>query len=214
MKTILFDFDGTIADSIFLILQIVNDVLKVYGYPEIDNKKFSEMRDNSLHSALKKLSISPFLLPFMFLHGRMLFRKRRDTIQPIDGIKKAIESLIEKEYKIGIISSNSRGTIDQFLEKNSFPFIDYKYNSINLFGKDKIIQNCLEQHAINKRDAIYIGDEVRDIEASHKNGIKCISVTWGFNSKKSLEIAKPNLVVEKVDDLVSKIDIALNEKSI
>ena len=50
-------------------------------------------------------------------------------------------------------------------------------------------------------DIVYIGDEVRDVEAAKAMGVKIVSVTWGFQSKQILERGEPDYIAEKPKEL-------------
>lgn len=78
------------------------------------------------------------------------------------------------------------GTIADSLENNELDIFDYIYSDASIFGKDKVIRSFLKQKAIAKDQAIYSGDETRDIQACKKLGLKMIVVSWGLNSKEGL----------------------------
>ena len=55
------------------------------------------------------------------------------------------------------------------------------------------------------QDIIYVADEVRDIEAARKAGVKIICVSWGYNDKSSLEKNNPDALVDNTDQLFAVI---------
>jgi len=67
--------------------------------------------------------------------------------------------------------------------------------------KDKAIIELLDQQGLKPHDTIYIGDEMGDIEACRKVGLKIISVCWGFNTKASLERENPDYLVDSPENL-------------
>ena len=58
------------------------------------------------------------------------------------------------------------------------------------------------KQALHPSNVLYVGDEVRDIEAAKKAGIRIAAVTWGYNSKKALEAYKPDYLVTKPEELL------------
>ena len=98
---------------------------------------------------------------------------------------------------MGILSSNSKENIEKFLQANSLEIFDFIHSEENILGKGKALGNLLKTHRLKNNEVIYVGDEVRDIEACKENGVKIISVTWGFNKKDILKKSKPDYIVDK-----------------
>ena len=71
-----------------------------------------------------------------------------------------------------------------------------------MFGKHRSLKRLLKTYHMKPAETIYIGDEVRDIEACRKAKVQIIAVTWGFNSKRILERAKPDFIADKPEDIV------------
>jgi phosphoglycolate phosphatase-like HAD superfamily hydrolase len=84
--------------------------------------------------------------------------------------------------------------------------IDFVFSGSSIFGKHVVLQELIKKHGLKKEETVYIGDEVRDVEASKKAGIKAIAVTWGYNTRKALETAKADIVVDKPAELIKAIN--------
>jgi len=63
----------------------------------------------------------------------------------------------------------------------------------------------LAREGLAKEAVLYVGDELRDIEASRKVGLRVIAVTWGLFGKEALEALNPDAVVETSEELVSRV---------
>jgi len=81
-------------------------------------------------------------------------------------------------------------------------YFDFIYSDGSLFGKGKILKRVLKKYEFFKRNVVYVGDEVRDIDAAREAGIKIVSVSWGFNSKEVLGSNKPNYIVDTPAELL------------
>ena len=71
-----------------------------------------------------------------------------------------------------------------------------------LFGKEKPIRKQVNAVDIPPQRMIYVGDEVRDIEAGRKAGIEVAAVTWGLNSSSLLQRYRPTLLVDEPSELL------------
>ena len=69
-------------------------------------------------------------------------------------------------------------------------------------SKAKKIKKVLRKHDIKPSEMLYIGDEVRDIEACHKVGVDVIAVKWGYNTPAALEKCKPTFMIESIWDVL------------
>ena len=76
----------------------------------------------------------------------------------------------------------------------------------SLFGKGRAINNVLRSQNIKPEEAIYVGDEARDIEAAKKNKVKIIAVSWGFSSRKILEEYVPDLLINDPEELIGALE--------
>ena len=200
-KLFIFDFDGTLCDSFEAGIKAVNDQSDAFGYRKIQTTEVPRMRDFTMQEALKDLGISNFKLPFVARKIRKELYKEMDFLLPYEGIREALLSLKTKDYAIGILTSNSQENVLRFIKKNNLELFDFIYSGSSVFGKDRIIKKLLKNFKISVNNAIYVGDETRDIQAAKSAGISIIAVSWGFNSKKALQAHLPDYLIESVSEL-------------
>ena len=98
---------------------------------------------------------------------------------------------------LGILTSNTEENVRQFLSKNELEFFDFIRAGKSVFGKSHMINKIIKQNQTEKNNVFYVCDEVRDIEAAKKSGIKSIAVTWGYNTEDALVKEKPDFIVKK-----------------
>lgn len=208
---IVFDFDGTIADSIDLGFRIFNRIAPEYKLQQIDEEIKKEIVTKHPQELLKKYGISNLKVITLLLRLRKEFTQHIDEIQLIAGMEQALHDIKNAGLRIGILTSNSVVNVRKVLERyNLSAIIDFVYSGKSLFGKDKVIRSMLKKEAISPDNVIYVGDETRDVEASKKAEIPVISVPWGFSSRASLETAKPDEIADSPDTLLECVWRLLN----
>ncbi len=203
---IIFDFDGTIADSLDTTVIVVNQILSEYKYPSIVNAE--EFKTQHLAAILKAHNIPMYRLPSFHKRALVLMKEKIDYINPIDGIKQAIADLKNLGFTLAVVTSNAEENVKQFLKNNDMEYFDVIYSGASMFGKHKVLKEFLSTCSLTSKDVVYVGDETRDIEACHKADIKVIAATWGFNQKVLLTQANPNFIIdqpEELNDVVSNI---------
>ncbi len=200
-RTIIFDFDGTIADSFDTFVKVYNEIGKDYNLTRINTKEARELRGMTPREVIRALKISLFTLPFYLWRGRALFKKQADKIKPIEGIVPVLTSL-SKTHRMGILTSNEASSVEAFLLKYSLGMFSFVHSEKNLFGKHKALLSLIKQYSLNAKEVLYVGDEVRDIEACKKAGVPIIAVSWGLNSHEILARYKPDFLCNSPQHLL------------
>ncbi len=205
-KVIVFDFDGTIADTYQAIVDITNDLSSEFGYQPIDEEELLLLKNLSSKEIVKRAEISLFKIPFLVQRVQKELGQQIADLSPIKGIESVLIELKQRNYILGIITSNVRENVVLFLQKNNLEYLfDFIYSGTNIFGKHRIINQLVRKHKLNKTDVIYVGDETRDIRSARKSGISVIAVGWGFNSQEILAEYKPDFLAVKPTELLEAI---------
>lgn len=200
MRALIFDFDGTLADSFETLLSIFEDITK--RDKKLTAAEIAELRGKSLKEIIKYLKIRRWQIPRLVLNAKKQLAIRMVDIHLFPGIKQAITEL-GKDNKIYILSTNSSDNIHLLLKKNKIDnYIAGVYGDIGLRGKSSALKKLIKKERLNRADCIYIGDEVRDIEAARKAKVASAGVTWGFNNPEAIRKANPDIVIEKTRKLV------------
>ena len=130
---------------------------------------------------------------------------------PIHGIDEALAGLKDRNYKMGILTSNSHVNVCRFLQKNELEVFEYVFSGVSIFGKTRVIKNLLRKAKVSPDEAVYVGDETRDIEAAKSAGIRVVSVSWGFNSREILLSQKPDYLLDHPTELGNLFVNSLSE---
>ena len=201
-KVIIFDFDGTLADTIDILLSITNRLSAEFGFKSATKEELAQLSNLNSWQILQYSGISIFKFPLLIRRLKAELHSEVPHIQLFPGIKEVLFELKKRGFQLGIITSNSRENVLGALEKNglqdTFTFI----YSGSTFGKHKVINKWLRIENIHTEKVVYVGDEIRDIDAAKKTGIKVIAVGWGFNSPQALAAQNPNFLIERPQELI------------
>jgi phosphoglycolate phosphatase len=202
VKVIVFDFDGTLADTFSLAIKCMNQLAPEYGYKPLESIKDREIfRENGMKEIVSNhLKLWFYQLPGYTARAKKIFNQNLNEVTIFAGIKEALQRLAAK-YGLAIITSNSEENVKKTLEKGGVSVIKDVYSDSSIFGKHTVIKRFLKTHNLEPDEIIYVGDEIRDIDACRKIGVKIIAVTWGYNSKSALEKSKPDYLVDSFEEL-------------
>ena len=195
LKYVIFDFDGTIADSKMALLSSWNSLAKKYRFKEIKFDELDTLKKLSMKERSKLLNFPIYKLPIIIPQMYKLYRNAIHEVTLFDGVKDLLHELEKKGYKMTIISSNSKENIVGFLNRHNIESVTKILCSSNIFGKDKLIKKFLKDYKLKASEVMYVGDEQRDIVACKKTGVKMIWVGWGYDSIEVIEAEKPDYKV-------------------
>ncbi len=180
-KVMVFDFDGTLVKSEWYVRFVAKDYLTKENLKVFNESGFPGLLANHSISLVKLLSL--------LRKGRNEWINYLDKFEVVEELKGTLLEMKKKGWILGLLTSNKMRNVKAVFEKYNWDFFDFYYSGLDIFGKDKVITKMLKNKCFNKEEVIYVGDEIRDVEACKKIGIKMIGVTWGYNSKKALKEA-------------------------
>jgi phosphoglycolate phosphatase len=202
-KTLIFDFDGTLCDSLQSAVEALNFYADEFGYRKVQSEDLSHFQNKSAREIMSHLGISLIQLPHVAYKAKKRIRTHIDTLSPIAGIPEALSHLKTQDYQLGILTSNSEENVRGFLEQHQLEVFDFIYADSSLFGKATVMKKLLKEKKLSAHEVIYVGDEIRDIEAAKSLAIKIVSVSWGYNSKEILQAESPDYLIDHPSELVS-----------
>ena len=205
VKYVIFDFDGTLADSKKAFISSWNTLAEKYNYQEVKFEDIESMKNLSLKERGKQLNFPMIKVPFVLPKLYKIYRNMIHEIRLFDGIKDMLAAVDKKGYKSVIISSNSKENIELLLEANKIDSISSVICSSRIFGKDKLIRKFLRENRLGPSEVIYVGDEQRDIIACKKAGVKIIWVGWGYDSIDLVKDLKPDYKVKTPAEILELI---------
>jgi len=200
---LIFDFDGTLANTIETGIGIFNELAEGYGLRRVTADEVRELRKLNTRALLDHLGISRLMAMKLGAHIRKVLHQRMDEVEMFSGMREALVDLHSHGCDLAILSSNSSDNVRVFLKRfdllDRFGFIEA---GVSLFGKPQRISNALRRVRIDPSLAIYVGDETRDMEAARLSKVSGLAVCWGANGREAMETEGPIYCIEHPDELI------------
>lgn len=199
MAAIIFDFDGTIADS----FDFIANFLAEEAGQSLSQTQLQALRGRSMAAIGRQLGLSWWRLLRSFFRGRRHMAAVINQIEPFEGITEVIKKLHAEGHELFVLSSNKVGNVREFLHHHQLHtyFLEV-YGGAGLFSKAPALRKLLKEHQLERADSIYIGDELRDVQAAQSIDLLVIAVTWGFARSSALKALQPTAVANEPADLV------------
>ncbi|MFL6619174.1 MAG: HAD hydrolase-like protein [Povalibacter sp.] len=193
-ELIIFDFDGTLADSGDWMIRNFNEIAQQFGIRCVTAAEIELLRGRSNREIIAYMGVPMWKLPRIATEMRRRVAEATETIQLFEGVREMLISLREAAIRTAIVSSNSESNIRRILGTDVASLIDHFECGASLFGKASKLKTVVKRSGVPRARAICIGDETRDIEAAREAGIDSGAVLWGYANAEILEAFKPSMM--------------------
>lgn len=194
-KYIFFDFDGTLADTEEAAFIIYQKIAERYNLKHVSRSELSNIKKMSARELMEFLEVKKRHLPGMLKRGKKLLKQ---DIRDVPACKSDFFDVINRIKQMGIrtaiITSNSKTNVRLFLEKHGIDVFDCIMSS-SMFGKESKIRKLMRREKLTCNEVLYVGDEIRDINAARRAGIDIAAVAWGYNTADSLRSNRPEYLI-------------------
>jgi phosphoglycolate phosphatase len=185
----IFDFDGTLADSFPFFLSVFNTVADRHGFRRIDTARAAQLRHYGARQMMDHVGMPAWKLPAVSRTFMAMMKDSAASIPLFGGIPGALRHLAAQGVLITVVSSNSEHNVRAVLGPELAALVARFECGMSIFGKASRIRAVLEHCGIKPREAIYIGDQGTDAEASRKAQVAFGAVHWGYATIEALRAA-------------------------
>jgi phosphoglycolate phosphatase len=189
IRLVLFDVDGVLLDSLAPHLQICRDKSRDYG---LDLRIPTEAE---LCAMVKQgVVISPMVCFFKAVGfpDRLAEEANAEYQQifmtsypprPFAGVQEMLANLHRAGFMLGLVTSNVRSNVDGPLGAGMALFRDdciFTKDMSADFSKADAIEAAIRQCAVDKREALYVGDQPADVQAAARAGVTFLGAAYGW----------------------------------
>jgi phosphoglycolate phosphatase len=204
-RLVIFDLDGTLADSFPWFARNLNLVADRFGFRRVEPDEVEALRRLDAARILERLDVPRWKLPLIARHMRAVKAQHIGEIALFPGVDALLRALKEADVCVALVSSDAESNVRRTLGADNMACIDLYACGASLFGKRAKFRQVLKRSGIAARDAIAIGDELRDAQAARQAGIAFGAVAWGYTSVEALQAASPAHVFFSVDEIGAKL---------
>jgi phosphoglycolate phosphatase len=189
---VMFDFDGTLADSAEWMFGVLNELADRYGFRQVTSAEIDMLRGRPNREIIAYLGVPTWQLPAIARTARE--RARADAIRLFRGAGETLDRLAAAGVAVAVVSSNGEDAVRRVLGSHAAS-VRYWACGASLFGKARKMRQVLRAAGVDPSRAAAVGDETRDIDAARAAGVTAIAVTWGYATSAALREAKADILV-------------------
>ncbi len=199
-RLVIFDFDGTLADSFPWVLQAMDDVADRFKFRRMREGELEELRACDAREVMRRLGIPRWKLPMIARYVRNRFAADVEQIGLFPGTGEMIDALAAAGLQLAVVSANGESTIRKVLGSHA-RHISHISGGVSLFGKRGKLLRMSRLSGIGPAEAIVIGDEIRDLNAAKAARMAFGAVSWGMNRPEALGAGGADVVFPRMADI-------------
>ena len=206
---LVFDFDGTLADSLSVMLDIYNkEIAPKWDLKPITSEDWHMLRQTSITKGMRYIGVKPYQLARLLTDGRRLVKARSHDIKLFPGVVELVKQLVKDGHTLYALSTNDQALIREVFATAGIAKDIEVLKSPRVFGKANSLRRLLKQTHANPLQSWMIGDEVRDMVAAKRVGMNGLAVTWGFQPEVTLAALQPTAIAHELQDIPQLIRAA------
>lgn len=200
----IFDFDGTLADSIDWFRDSFQETVARFDLKPTSPEELESMRGLSAREIMARLGVSMWQLPAIARDMRKRKLAAASQIPLFEGVTAMLSDLRRAGMQMAIVSSDSEASVRQVLGQQS-AMIHHFDCGASIFGKHRKFRRVARRFGAGAAETICIGDEIRDIEAANAAGMDSGAVAWGYTLPSALEAATPTFLFASIAEMTDRL---------
>ena len=204
-KLVIFDFDGTLADSFPWFCRILNEVADRFGFKRTEPHEIDALRTMGARDLMRHFGIPAWKMPFIANYIRKRKSQELGETRLFNGVDRMLRELDDAGIALALVTSNSEPNARAILGTGIASLIRTYECGVSMFGKAARFRKVLRRTGTRAGDAICIGDEIRDLEAAQKAGIAFGAVTWGYTVPETLIARSPTVIFHSIGEIADRL---------
>lgn len=211
-KLLIFDLDGTLADTLSTLTESMNSVLAECSYPLVDDAHICRSIGNGMLMLCRRCVPAEYYddesvyMPFLAKYKEAYARNYLDLDKPYDGLIEVIAELKSRGYAIAALSNKPhRYTVDiveKLFGKGYFADIRGMIEGVPTKPDPTSFLDIASNLGFTAENTIMIGDSEPDINVANNAGAKSIAVSWGYRTPEQLKAAGAETVIDTPSELL------------
>ena len=204
-KLVIFDFDGTLADSGDWFLSIADDLAERFRFRQVAPDEIEGLRGHTTREVIRYLGIPRWKLPIIARHLHKRLASETHKITLFGGVEAMLAALQSAGVRLALVTSNAEENARAILGPENMARFEQVECGASLFGKAPRYRRVLKRAGLIAGDILSVGDETRDITAARKVGIDAAAVLWGYARRDALTALDPQLLFDSPDDVIASV---------
>ncbi|MDH4583039.1 HAD family hydrolase [Pseudomonas sp. BN415] len=219
-QLLIFDWDGTLVDSIARIVESMRVAAEVSGLPWRDDAAIKGIIGLGLPEAIATLypgfEDAQRIDAFRQRYGQHYNALERQPSPLFDGVAESLEEFRERGYRLAVATGKSRRGLDHVLAGRGWlDYFDVTRCADETASKPdpRMLQEILAHCGVAAERAVMVGDSPFDLRMAHRAGMDSVAVGYGAQPLAELRKESPRLAIERFEELSHWLSGGLSRQS-
>ncbi len=206
-RLVIFDFDGTLADSYGWFLSVFEDLSKRFQLPQVDADELRRLRAMDITQIMREYRIPFWKIMLIGKHLTQLMGSQIEHIRLVAGMQGVLDTLARHDVRLAIITSNAESNVRRVMGAENMAYFDFIESGVSMFGKKSKIHKLLKKTGVAAEQTLSIGDELRDLKSAHEAQVHFGAVSWGTTDLLTLRQHAPELAFEHPLEILQALNL-------
>ena len=214
IKAVLFDLDGTLANSLTDLANATNFAIGQFGFPARETDAYKYFAGDGMPKMIERAlptadnggdTVSAILPVFMKRYSEHYC----DNTKAYDGMPELIDSLKKRNIKIAVVTNKAQKMANKVVFKlygDSFDLIIGKREGIPAKPDPTAALIAMRELSVKAHECVFVGDSEMDVKTGVNSGAYPVGVLWGFRLQDELLRGGARSIIKKPEELLEIID--------
>jgi phosphoglycolate phosphatase-like HAD superfamily hydrolase len=204
IQVIVFDFNGTIVDTVRSTQHVLERLQSQFpNATDSDRAFFSHQPSGSF---LKNADFSPDRIPQLIHQLKQERERDSNLLEPLPDIDVIFQKLSATNLSLGILTSTPATEVLNFINQQNFgECVDFLYSSVPTWGKPKVLSALLKSSSISPQSLLYVSANATNIKAIGTSQVQIAAGTWGFHKRADLETYQPTYILDAPKEILQLV---------
>ncbi|WP_213806721.1 HAD hydrolase-like protein [Granulicella sp. dw_53] len=200
-RLVIFDLDGTIADTLDLFLNCFNKAADIYSFSHFDEKNMTYLRSLDARQILSHHHVPLLKVPSITRWMRKAMAQQMSTVSLFPGVENTLKTLHEMGLTLAMLTSNSIENVTTVLGLRNLARFNLVECGTSIFGKAHKLRRLVSKSGYAPAESLYVGDEIRDIQAAKRASVPFIAAGYGYTLPEALLQAGARRCVAEIGEI-------------
>ncbi|MBR4911148.1 MAG: HAD-IA family hydrolase [Clostridia bacterium] len=214
IKAVLFDLDGTLADSLLDLAKSTNYAIGKFGYPARETERYKYYAGDGMPKMIERAlpedgknpeNVAKILPVFLEYYGKHYC----DNTKAYPGMVELIDSLKDRGITVAVVTNKAQEMAEKVVGKlygGRFDLILGKCEGIPPKPDPTAALIAMKKLGVTPEDCVFVGDSEMDVKTGVNSGAYPVGVLWGFREKEELLGGGAKKIIERPQELLAIID--------
>ncbi|MGI6045802.1 MAG: HAD family hydrolase [Eggerthellaceae bacterium] len=207
--TFVFDLDGTLLNTLPDLVELTNHVLTEAGYPTRTQEEILSFVGNGVRSLMSQavpLDADPYKVERVTNRWKSMYESYDHLTCVYEGMEETLQKMAAMGVRMAVLSNKFDAASKTVIRKHLPGLFELVYGECekiprkpNPLGLETVIQEL----GVQKKDVVFVGDSVNDIDVAHNAGVCSIGVSWGYQDVSRLVAHDAGYIIHEPYELLA-----------